>query len=40
MLGIFIFIPSVSEKIGYILSNPMEDKVKELYEYMKLYELG
>lgn len=40
LIGIFILIPSISKKIGYFLTRPMEDKVKELYEYIKLYELG
>ena len=39
LLGIIILIPSISKKIGFALTNPMESKVKELYEYMKLYEL-
>ena len=40
LLGISILFPGISKKIGYILTRPMEDKVKELYEYIKLYELG
>ncbi len=39
LLGISIFLPGLSKKIGFIVTRPMEDKVKELYEYMKLYEL-
>ncbi|RKX85103.1 MAG: hypothetical protein DRP58_06310 [Spirochaetes bacterium] len=40
LLGIIIFIPGISKKIGFIITKPMEDKVKELYEYMKLYDLN
>ena len=40
LLGISILFPGISNKIGFILTRPMEGKVKELYEYMKLYELG
>nr|MDA3938613.1 FxsA family protein [Spirochaetia bacterium] len=40
LIGIIIFIPGISRKIGFIMTRPMEDKVKELYEYMKLYELS
>ena len=40
ILGISILIPGISKKVGYILTRPMEDKIKELYEYIKLYELG
>jgi len=40
ILGMSILFPGISKKIGYILTKPMEDKVKELYEYIKLYELG
>jgi len=40
LLGLILFIPGVSRKTGYLLTRPMEGKVKELYEYMKLYELG
>ena len=40
LLGISILFPSINNKIGFILTKPMEDKVKELYEYIKLYELG
>lgn len=39
-LGLIILLPGVSKKIGFILTRPMEDKVKELYEYIKLYELN
>ena len=38
--GLFILLPGISRKTGYILTRPIEDKMKELYEYMKLYELG
>ena len=40
LLGLILFIPGISRKTGYLLTRPMEGKVKELYEYMKLYELG
>jgi len=40
LLGLILFIPGISRKTGYLLTRPMEEKVKELYEYMKLYELG
>lgn len=40
LLGISILFPGISRKIGCILTRPMEDKVKELYEYIKLYEMG
>jgi len=40
LLGICFLIPSLSKKIGSLLIQPMEGKVKELYEYMKLYELS
>ena len=40
LAGLFIFLPGISRKIGFILTRPIEDKMKELYEYMKLYELG
>jgi UPF0716 protein FxsA len=39
-LGLIILIPGISKKIGIIITSPMENEVKELYEYMKLYELG
>ena len=35
--GLFILLPGISRKTGYILTRPIEDKMKELYEYMKLY---
>lgn len=38
--GLFMLFPGISRKIGYIITRPIEDKMKELYEYMKLYELG
>ena len=38
LLGISIIIPGISKKIGYIITRPIEDKMKELYEYMKLYD--
>jgi len=40
LLGLILFIPGISRKIGYLLTKPMGGKVKELYEYLKLYELG
>ncbi len=40
LLGLILFIPGISRKTGYLLTRPMEGKVKELYEYMKLYELS
>lgn len=40
LTGIFILLPGISRKTGYIIIRPIEDKMKELYEYMKLYELG
>ena len=40
LLGISILLPGLSQKIGYIITRPIEGKIKELYEYIKLYELG
>ena len=40
LLGITILLPGISKKVGFILTRSMEGKIKELYEYMKLYELG
>ena len=39
LLGIIILLPGISNKMGYIITRPMEYKMKELYEYIKLYEL-
>ena len=40
LTGLFILLPGISRKTGYIITRPIEDKMKALYEYMKLYELG
>ena len=40
LAGLFILLPGISRKTGYVITRPIEDKMKELYEYMKLYELG
>ncbi len=40
LLGLLLFIPGISRKTGYLLTRPMEEKVKALYEYIKLYELA
>jgi len=39
LLGIAVLIPGIGRKTGYIITRPIESKMKELYEYMKLYEL-
>ncbi len=38
--GFILLFPGISKKAGHLLTSPIEYKVKELYEYMKLYELG
>ena len=40
LTGFLMFLPGISRKTGFILTRPIENKMKELYEYMKLYELG
>ncbi len=40
LAGLFLFLPGISRKTGYVITRPIKDKMKELYEYMKLYELG
>ena len=40
LTGLFMLLPGISRKTGFFLTRPIEDKLKELYEYMKLYELG
>lgn len=40
LTGLFMLFPGISRKTGFILTRPIENKMKELYEYMKLYELG
>jgi len=40
LLGICFLIPGLSKRIGFLLTQQMEGKLKELYEYMKLYELS
>ena len=40
LAGLFMLFPGISMKTGYLITRPIEDKMKDLYEYMKLYELG
>ncbi|MCK5153687.1 MAG: FxsA family protein [Spirochaetales bacterium] len=40
LIGLIILLPGISKKVGFMITRPMEDKVKELYEYIKLYELN
>ncbi len=40
IMGFILLFPGISKKAGQVLTSPIEYKVKELYEYMKLYELG
>ncbi len=39
ILGLLLLIPSARRFIGRLLSGKTEDRFKELYEYLKLYEL-
>ena len=40
LAGLFILLPGISRKTGHIITRPIEGKIKDLYEYLKLYELG
>jgi len=38
-LGLFLLLPGLRRTIGRVVAGSMEDRFKELYEYLKLYEL-
>lgn len=40
LIGISFLLPGISKNIGFTIARPMEGKIKELYEYIKLYELS
>ena len=39
VLGLFLLLPGLRRTIGRVVAGSMEDRFKELYEYLKLYEL-
>jgi UPF0716 protein FxsA len=39
LIGLLLLIPSLCRMIGQMISGRTEDRFKELYEYLKLYEL-
>jgi len=39
VLGLFLLMPGLRRAIGRWVAGSMEDRFKELYEYLKLYEL-
>lgn len=39
LIGLLLLIPSLRRVIGQMISGRTEDRFKELYEYLKLYEL-
>lgn len=39
LIGLLLLIPSLRRMIGQMISGRTEDRFKELYEYLKLYEL-
>lgn len=38
-LGVLLLIPTIRRGVGRLLAGKMENRFKELYEYLKLYEL-
>ena len=40
LIGLIILFPGINRKTGLLLTHPIEDKIIDLYEYMKLYELS
>jgi len=38
-LGLILLLPSIRRNLGKVLSGTTEERFKELYEYLKLYEL-
>ncbi|MEJ2662958.1 MAG: FxsA family protein [Spirochaetia bacterium] len=38
-LGFLLFVPFFRNKIGNIITSKMESRLKDIYEYLKLYEL-
>lgn len=39
LIGLFLLMPALRRALGKALSGETEDKFKELYEYLKIYEL-
>lgn len=39
VLGLFLLMPGLRKAIGRALAGSMEERFKELYEYLKLYEI-
>lgn len=39
VIGLLLLIPSLRRLVGQLISGRTEDRFKELYEYLKLYEL-
>jgi UPF0716 family protein affecting phage T7 exclusion len=38
-LGFLLFIPFFRNKIGNLITRRMESRLKDIYEYLKLYEM-
>ena len=38
VLGLLFFIPFIRKMIGRLITKPMHNRMKELYEYIKVYE--
>ena len=38
-LGFLMFVPIIRKKIGSMITSRMDKRLREIYEYLKLYEL-
>jgi UPF0716 protein FxsA len=39
LIGLLMLLPGLSRKAGRSVTRPMEPQIKEIYEYLKLYEI-